>query len=140
MLANSVVAERLTDKYFTTKSECEAACQTILTETASLSFSSLLDELTDKKDSIENSTSLASMMDLLKEKSGQFECVQKVGEQQLGDLYFKVGYLVKYQESAFFFEFVIIHSKKGYQPKMNAIEASPKTSKLLKKIPDYCWK
>lgn len=140
VLTSSANAERLIEKFFETKSECEEACQALLIDTANTSFSELLNELTGKKDSIEKSVSVSTMVDLLKEKAGQFECVQKVGEKQLGDLYFKVGYLVKYQETAFFFEFVIIRSEKGYQPKMNDFEAHPKTSKMLEKIPDYCWK
>jgi hypothetical protein len=135
----SVHAERFTDQYFQTKEECEESCQALLAETATSSFSVFLDRVTDKKEEIGKQPPLVTLIDQLKEHGGDFECVQKVGERKLGDLFFKVGYLVKYEKTAFFIEFVIIRSDKGYQPKMNDFEFNPKTSELLKKIPDYCW-
>ena len=132
--------ENLKSTHFETKVECEDACLKLLEQTETTSFSDFLSQFSDNSDTLDKMSPASKLIDELKDKSGKFRTVQKVGEQQLGDLYYKIGYLVMYEKRPFFYELVIIRTSKGYQPNLNNIIVNPKTSDVLEKIPNYCWK
>ena len=143
ILALTSQAKELQGIPFSTKAECEQACITMLTKTASSSFSELLKHFADgDEEALEKikKTKIVTRIDELRTESGKFESVELVGSATSGSYFQKNGYLVKYENTIVFVEFIIIKTGDRYELQYRTAKANPFMPNFIGSIPDYCWK
>ena len=138
-LSSLTRAEDIEGKYFKTKEQYEHACYTLLSDASTNSVSTFFRKFSGEDTLSKDAEQMVLLIDFVKNNSGNFEYIQKVGEKKLAMAYIKDGYIIKYEKSFIFCEFTIEYSGDGYKLLAFNFQTNNKPKDLLEKIPDYCW-